>query len=481
MVHMRTKILLLSALVGACTKDVGKISYESNYPNEISEIMLSKCSISGCHNEISKSAAAGLSLASWESLFKGGRGGSVVIPFRSDFSTLCYYTNSSPELGPSLTPRMPLGKNPLTTEEYDLIKNWIKNGAPDKKGMIKFSGIRNKLYVTNQICDNVTIIDGETQLPMRYVDVGRLSKTEFPVCIKTTPDGKAWYVSFLASTILQKFEALSDAYVSELDLGNGIWSSFEISKDGAFAFCTDDSDPGQIVRVNLNTWTLEKCYKSADLIYPRSPAIHNSLKKLYVGAEAGNCISVIDYSDSASGTIKQISLDGAIPHHESSLDPICVYVEESRNLCFVACRGSKEIKVIDTEKDLVINSFFLNASPTFMDYSRVRKQLFVTCNDDSLSFPDNTGSVKIIDLESNQIIKTVNPGYQPNGICINERFGYALVVNSNISPKGPHPHHVSACAGRNGYITFIDLSTLELVKDARYELAVYPYAAAVGN
>jgi hypothetical protein len=114
-----------------------------------------------------------------------------------------------------------------------------------------------------------------------------------------------------------------------------------------------------------------------------------------------------------------------------------------------------------------------------MDYSLEKKMLFISCMNDSLSFPGNLGSVKVISLESYQVIKTIYSGFQPNGISVNHRYGYLAIVNSNISPKGPKPHHTSGCAGRNGNITFVDLNTLQLIPNKRTELAVFPSAISL--
>ena len=480
MMLRKIKLALLFPFILSCTKDVGVLSNGSSYPKEIAEILLTRCSVSGCHNAASKGAASGLSLENWEAAFNGSRGGAIIIPFRPDFSTLCYYTNSFTDLGPSLEPRMPVNQEPLTRADYLKLSNWIKNGAPDNKGFIKFSNSLNKLYVTNQLCDIVTVLDAATKLPMRYVNVGILPKTEFPVCIKLSPDKKYWYVSFLASGILQKFDAATDTYSEQADLGEGSWSSFELTGDSKFAFCIDNNSSGRIAYVDLLEMKVITYYSHTDFVYSRSAAIHNTLKKLYTGTESGNYISVLDFMNPVSPLIKQVILDGSqLLDHTSSLDPVFLYLEESLNLCIVACRGSKEIKLLDTRKDSIIRSIYLGASPSSMDFVKSQKKVLVTCTDDSLSFPENMGSVKIVDVASGQIVKIINPGYQPNGICVNEAMNYAAVVNSNISPKGPRPHHTSACSGRNGYVTFIDLKTMELIPNIKYELAVYPYAIAL--
>jgi len=471
----KIKFFILILILFSCTKDTGRLKDESNYPENISKIIKTKCSVSGCHNSISKEAAAGLSLASWDEMFRGSRGGAVTIPFRPDFSTLCYYTNSFAEFGPSLSPTMPLGLDPLSKEEYIRLRDWIQSGAQDKNGTVKFAGNRSKLYITNQLCDVITVLDAESRFPMRYVDVGISGKKEFPVCVKVSPDGKYWYVSFLSSGVLQKFDALNDMYSGQADLGEGIWSSFDITSDSRFIFCADKNNPGKMACIDLDKMKVIHTYSSPDLVYPGSVAIHNALKKIYSGAETGNYITITRFSDTGLALVKHVVLDGTTTlDHSSVLAPTFLSIDEISNLCFIACSGAKEIKILDTQKDSLIGTVNLNSNPSFIDFSRDQGKLFVTCNDDSLSFPGNTGSVKVIDLKSKQLLKTINPGYQPNGILVNTAMNYAVVVNSNISSHGPKPHHIGNCSGRNGYVTFIELTALEVMK-GKYELSVYPY------
>src|SRR5690349_16386773 len=81
---------------------------ESNFPKEVGVILLGKCAVSGCHNDLSYSAAANLNLTSWDKMFEGASSGSVTIPFRADFSPLCYFTNTDSSSGIALEPTMPI-------------------------------------------------------------------------------------------------------------------------------------------------------------------------------------------------------------------------------------------------------------------------------------------------------------------------------------------------------------------------------------
>src|SRR5437868_5562058 len=64
------------------------------YPDDVGKIFVTKCAVSGCHNTKSKDAAAGLDMSTWDALFNGSRGGSAVVPYRSDQSFLVNFINT---------------------------------------------------------------------------------------------------------------------------------------------------------------------------------------------------------------------------------------------------------------------------------------------------------------------------------------------------------------------------------------------------
>ncbi|MES2397481.1 MAG: hypothetical protein V4549_15840, partial [Bacteroidota bacterium] len=213
-------LVVLLATISSCTKDSAPPLF-GDYPTDIGKIFTYKCATSGCHNESSADGAAGLSLTSYSSLFKGSVNGSPVIPYRSDFSSLCYFINTFDDLGPKNLPTMPVNSNPLSRSEVETIKAWIDNGAPDINGNIMWADNpnRKKYYVLNQGCDVVTVFDAATQLPMRYINVGNKPGGESPHQIKVSPDGQYWYVVFYANSILQKYRTSDDSFVGEVSLG----------------------------------------------------------------------------------------------------------------------------------------------------------------------------------------------------------------------------------------------------------------------
>lgn len=487
MVHRKIKyILVICLLTLSCKHEPVNIvdTNNSGYPENIGRIILNKCATSGCHNNASYKGAGGLNLTTWDKLFEGGSIGSAVIPYRPDFSTLCYYTNADTNLGVTLLPTMPVNQSPLSKAEYLLLKKWISSGAPNADGKVKFADnpTRKKIYVTNKLCDEVTVFDAETMLQMRYIKVGNKPVEEFPHKVKVSPDKKYWYVSFfVTSNIIQQFSAVDDKLVGEINIGNGAWASFAITKDSHYGFFVDNSNPGKIAYIDLNSMTLLATYSfNNKLRYPTGIAINETLKKVYVGNVNGNYIYAIDINNPMKPKMKEVILDNSKNlKYNSILDPTELIVNTHNNQCYIGCTKSGEVRVLDMEADTVSGTITLGSNPAYMSMSAATNKLFITCPDDTHSFPGNRGAVLVVDLSSGTVIKRLDSGYQPYGIAVDDDRQIVTVVNANLNPAGDEPHHASNCIGRNGNVTFINMHTLELIPGIRSEVAVYPFSADV--
>jgi len=486
MAHRKIKYYLLACLIASSSCKHEPFNPlpggNGNYPDEVATIIINKCATTGCHNNASYEGAGGLNLTTWDKLFEGGSTGAVVIPYRPDFSILCFYTNTDSALGPTLIPTMPVNNPPLSRQEYLVLRDWIVNGAPSAMGNVKFADnpSRGKIYVTNQLCDVVTVFDTETLLQMRYVTVGNKADEEFPRTVHVAPDKKHWYVSFFAtSAIVQKFCAVDDRLVGELKLGDGIWTSFLITADSRYGFFVDNNNPGKVAYADLENMQLLATYTfNGKFRYPSGIALNENSHTLYVGNTTGNYIYAIDITDRLQPAIKELVIDGTedLLYH-STLNPADMMLDKTGD-CIVACSGSNEIRVVDMKTGVIKHAIPIGASPVHMAYSPARNKLFITCPQDEQSFPGNKGSVVVIDINTYTIEKKINSGYQPFGIAVDDNRGIVAVVNANLSPNGNEPHHSTNCGGRNGNVSFIDLQTIELIPGLRSEVAVFPYGAA---
>lgn len=466
-------IVLLS-----CTKDVGKVNY-GNYPQEIDNIISSSCAVSGCHNSSSYRAASDLNLQTWRTLFAGSSNGSPVIPFNSKFSSLCYFVNTFPELGLQNKPTMPLNGTPLDYEKVKTIMDWIDKGAPDINGNVMWAdnpGLK-KLYAVNQGCDVVTVFDSETQLPIRYIDVGNKPGPDTPHQLRISPDGNYWYVIFVNNNIMQKFRCSDDSYVGDIPLtplaaGTGVeniqeWNTFIISKDGKRAYCTSLNSNGRICGVDLVNMKL--LYFSGLLSYPHGIALNAAEDQVYVGAQNNNFITILDTGFSSARTIflDNTSFPNAfIQPHDLLLTP-------DETALMITCQNSNDVRILDLATEQITKIIPSGVFPQEIVYSKTTNQYFVSCTEDYTTLPNATGIITRINA-AGYATTNIKCGYQPHGIAVDERKKLLYVLSRNISTNGPLPHHTTQCEGRNGFVSFVDLTTFAVLPK-RYELSSDPY------
>lgn len=470
-----TTILLCNS---SCVSEKGTPDY-NNYPTAIGKLVFTKCATPGCHTDASKNAAAGLSMESWDKLFEGGTGSASIIPYRSDFSGIFTYANNYADLGIINIPSMPYNKEHLSKEDAVMLKNWINTGAPSANGTIKFADNTNrkKIYVSNQGCDVVTVFDQETLLPMRYVDVGNTAGIEAPHMIKVSPDGLYWYIVSLQGNSLQKYRTSDDSFVGEAIIGSGLWNTLTITHNSQTAFVVDWSSTGDIAVVNLNNLTVTH---NMGYNYPHGSSLNNAGDTLYVTQQTNSNkiykMPVDDLSSFSEVDLFTTQPSAFLNPHELSFSP-------DGTKYFVTCQGTSELRIFQQGTDQLLATIPIGALPSEMSVSSTRNYLFVTCTEDTSSFNGKRGSVAVIDIAANTLIKTIYTGHQPHGIAVDDAKNMVYVANRNASQDGPAPHHTGVCSGRDGYVTFIDMNSLTLVKsgtsDKKVEISVDPYSVAI--
>ena len=464
--------------------DVSEAAGVAGYPENVGKIFLSGCAITGCHTTNDKHFASGLDLSSWDALFQGARNGSPVVPFTSKYSFLCYFINSYPDLGVTNadvgnTMPPPPGAV-LSHDDVALIQSWINDGAPDKDGNFKFPDEpgRKKIYAANSGCDEVAVIDAATRQVMRYVSVGADATNEMPHQIRISPDGNYWYVVFRNGQYLQKFSTFDDSFVSQVNIGFGAWNSMAITPDGNHAFVVNffPSPVGGVTHVNLQTMAVNS-YTPMDS--PHGAYFMQTQNVLYVTAQLGNFIYKFDFSTDPNYTFldnpaKITMQTGAFPVTISSFDPHEIIFTPDESKYFVTCQGTNEVRVFSAANDALLDSIAVGDFPQEMALSPSHNYLLITCQEDSTSssvqpFVEK-GSVIIYNYQSGQVLPINNTAtlgltrvYQPHGIAVDEASGKAFVASLNYSTDGPAPHHPGSCTGRNGFMTAIDLNTLEYV------------------
>lgn len=461
-----------------CSKDPYPVDPESGYPTDVGQIFLGKCATSGCHNDASNHACAGLNLSSWDKLFEGGNFNAAVIPYRPDQSILFYSVNTFPEFGPISIPTMPIGHDPLSREEVVSIRDWISRGAPDRNGEIAFSGNnRSKIYVANQGCDLVTVFDAETKLAMRCIDIGGYFTTEAPHDMMVSPDGQYWYVTFFAGTLLQKYSTIDDRLVAQLDLGISGWHSMAISSDSRYAAISKWDPQGKVALIDLTTMTLVQLMQGFS--YPHGCAFSANGDFLYVVNQQGNYIYKLDITIPTNPQMEMIPLHtNGIPSNNGIDKPYVIRFSPDYQKYFIPCQGTNEMRVFNAANDSLLAVIPTNGVPQLIDYSVTTPYAFITCMSDTNN-ANTVSCVNIIDWHTNTLVSTVYPGFQDRGLVVDDANGVVYVGNRNVDPGGPAPHHTTSCAGKNGDVTLISLTTLQVIDGWKAEVSVDPYCLTI--
>ncbi|MFM7217544.1 MAG: c-type cytochrome domain-containing protein, partial [Bacteroidota bacterium] len=263
------------------------------YPDEVADILLTQCATTGCHTTSNAANAAGIDLSSWDKLFDPGRSGNSVVPSAPQYSYLLYSINTDTNQGPVLSPTMPYNRSPLSSTEYELLYQWIADGARGSNGELKFpdSPSRKKVYVCMQGCDQVAVMDAASRSIMKYVPVGNDPNViEAPHMVRVSPDGQFWYAVFYSGTVLQKFRTSDDQLVGTVSVGSADWNAIIITPDGRTGFL-NGTNAGITAVINLETMTQSGSF---GLDFPHGGFITLDGNFLYLTSQLGNFITKID-------------------------------------------------------------------------------------------------------------------------------------------------------------------------------------------
>lgn len=470
-------ILFLST----CRKDKAVLD-SAGYPEAIGKIIINKCATSGCHNSASKDACVGLDLSSWEKLFEGGRNNSSIIPYRPDLSFFLFAINTFDDIGPKLAPTMPANRSILSRAEVETIRDWIAEGAARKDGYVKWSENpdREKIYVVNQGCDFVTVFDAKSKLVMRAIDVGDLASIEAPHDMYVSPDGKNLYILFFAGDIFQGFRTSDGMKAGEIKLGDQSWHSMSISGNSKWALASHLAADGKVALIDLQNMALKMMYQgSGFLVYPHGSTMNYDGSLAYVTSQQANFIYKLNLTDPANPGVQQIVLNpGDIPAANGIYKPYSVTFSPDCSKYYVTCQGTNELRIFKTMTDSLLQVIPTSGVPQLMSFSEKNPYVFVPCMGDTAN-PNAQSSVNVIDLNTNQLIKTIYTGNQPRSCAVDDANNWVWVANRNISGVGWAPHHTTACQGRNGYVTIIDQSSLQLLPKWKCEVSVDPYHVTI--
>jgi YVTN family beta-propeller protein len=222
-------------------------------------------------------------------------------------------------------------------------------------------------YISNQLNDNVSVIDTATNTVTATINVG-----DFPDAVAVNPAGTRVYVTNRGDNTVSVIDTTSNTAVATVLVG-------------------------------------------AD---PRGVVVNPAGTKVYVANNGGTTVSVID---TGSNTVTATVPVGSFPWG--------IAVNAAGTRVYVANYGDDTVSIIDTATDTVIGiPLAVGNGPLGIAVNPAGTRLYVGNSLENVN-PANEGTVSVIETAGNTIIATVTVGQDPYGIVVSPNGSRVYVAN----------------------------------------------------
>lgn len=300
----------------------------------------------------------------------------------------------------------------------------------------------NKVFVTNERGNTVTVLDSDS-----WEVIGEFPAGNRPRGITISPDGKELYVCASDDDTVRVFDPETYEELHTLPSGPDP-ELFVLHPSGNPLFIANEDD--NLVTV-VDTKTRQVLAEVPVGVEPEGMAIHPTGKyfintsettnmahfidsasyditdnilvdqrpryaefstdgnKLYVSAEIGGTVTVIDTSGEAPAIIDKISFEvpGVQPEW---LQPVGVKATADGSRVFVALGPANRVAVIDGATDEVLEYLLVG--------QRVWQMAFTPGEEFLITTNGNSNDVSIIDVKDEKVIRSVQVGEQPWGVVV---------------------------------------------------------------
>jgi PQQ-dependent catabolism-associated beta-propeller protein len=308
-----------------------------------------------------------------------------------------------------------------------------------------------RLYVTNEVSGDLTVIDGGSYDVIATVPLGKR-----PRGIHPSPDGKTLYIALSGSPIAgpdvdestlpppdknadgigifdvaqnklvriikggsdpENFDVSKDgkqlyisnedvSAVSVLDIASVVKElkigaqpeGVKISPDGKFVYVTSE-ETGEIAVLDPEAGKITATFKVGHR--PRSVAFMPEGKRAYINAENDGTVVVVDVAKHKVAKAIQIGQPGLVK-------PMAVLLSADASKLYVSTGRGGKVFTIDTATDTVLNSVAVGKRPWGIALAPDGKTLY------SANGPSN--DVSVVDLATNTVTKKIKAGASPWGV-----------------------------------------------------------------
>lgn len=447
--------------------DYGNIA-QIEYTTHV-QALLDKYCVS-CHG--AQRADAGLRLDSWDELVKGSNFQEVIIPFDADHSLL---NNMLTKLVGGVHPGE-LGRETLDSVKTAFMARWVNEGARNDGQTVPYANPARRLYVCSQDAAVVDIIDVDTKMVVRKVD---LQKLGFPADAKphhvaVSPDGQFWFVSMISAGTILKFNSNNElvgqdttavpALLAHLPNENVLLASRFISvvQQSLYALNTTTMEP-------LNDPNTPDGKIALPFPVPHALTLSRDGNFAYTASLSDNELMVINTATKEFET--------GIPLG-SGENPLQITVSPDNTTLYISAQGKGQMLIVDVTDPL---------SPALIDSVAVGTQPWhpVYTPDGSRVYVGNLGSsnFSVINTAS-RTAQTFGAGdgsdglSQPHGIAVTPDGQYVFISNRNVNGNY-HPRHDFGDNSRAGTVVVINTATNQIEKVLEIEafgsgMAIWP-------
>lgn len=424
------------------------------YSQHIQPIFQNSCANSGCH--LSGDHGGGISLESWASVMEGSSSyGAEVIPFAATKSHLLQHISTDSTIAPLVFPRMPLGRNPLPIEQIQLIRRWIDEGAKNDAGDVSLGeASRQRIFVTAQSEDKVTVIDAATQRVARYINVGTRSSgdPESPHNITISPDGASLYVNLIVAGTVEKYNARTFEKLGATAVGSSP-AQIAVTADGTTLFVSNfDVTLRQQFIVVVNTVTMT----TTDTIYDVGNAPHGVVispdgKFLYTTNALGDDITVINVATHEIIARIPASPGAPLPPGNKALfEPYQGAFTKDGAYFWFTCRAASQVRLLDVALGRVVDSITVGSRPLIPSFTPDGVEFWVPSQ--------SSNTISIINVADRKVIATISDlNEKPHAVAFSTDGRTAFVSCENQNGTG---HHTVAIAPGKVYV--IDVATRKI-------------------
>ncbi len=434
--------------------DYGSIS-AIKFSEHIQPIFLSGCGTNSCHDGRDSEAPR---LKTWEDFFKGGEHGAIVVPYRGNKSHIIYHINTDTLLAPVSSPHMPFPGFNIPSDQIQLTKRWIDEGAYNDEGAVAFSVTpKGKILVANQSEDLVTVIDIATNMVMRYVQAGTpitpVSIPSSPHHVRADAQGKYFYVTLINDQELWKFSAETNQFIQKVSVPPSP-ADVILTSTGDTAIVTNFSATSQIAAlVDTRTMQVIKTFPLPPFVsFSHGALLSHDGKRLYTTNQGSGNLVQINLSD---GTTNIIALDttGTLT---SLTQPYLSDESPDGRFIYTACYFTNDVRIVDRTVDSIRATRIVPVG--------LRPMHVKVSPDGQYVISANQGSDNITFINTSDYSTTTvsNIAHQPHGIEFSPDGTLIYITCENRTETIP-PHHPTSGSKISGYVTVIDYATKTVI------------------